>query len=223
MSTQVTTGLSAKSQVFDSRLEEALNAMREGRPVVLTDYADREDEADLIVAAERITVPVMALIIRECSGIVCLCLTKEHAQRLDLPPMVKENESRFSTAFTVSVDARHGITTGVSASDRVTTIQAAIAPDAKPSDLVRPGHMFPLCAEPGGVLARPGHTEGAVELAQMAGLQSAAILCELMNPNGTMMRGKEVLKFAEKHGFPLVSIEDLVAAAAESRGLPIAE
>jgi 3,4-dihydroxy 2-butanone 4-phosphate synthase len=223
MSTHVSAGFPTKGHIFDSRLEEALTAMREGHPVVLTDYADREDEADLIVAAERITIPIMALIIRECSGIVCLCLTKEHAKRLDLPPMAQHNESRFHTAFTVSIDARHGITTGVSAYDRVATIQAAIAPDAKPEDLVRPGHMFPLCAEPGGVLARPGHTEGAVELAQMAGLKSAAILCELMNPDGTMMRGKEVVTFAERHNFPLISIENLVTAAAELRSLPVAE
>lgn len=210
MSIQLSSRLSIKDSSSHARLEDALNAMREGRPVILTDNADRENEADLIVAAERITVPVMALFIRECSGIVCLCLTKEQAGSLELPPMVEDNESRFGTAFTVSIDARHGITTGVSAQDRVTTIQAATAPAAKPEDLVRPGHMFPLCAAPGGVLERPGHTEGAVELAQMAGLQPAAILCELMNPDGTMMRGKEILAFAEKHDFPLISIEDLV-------------
>ncbi len=213
MSTQLSPTLSAKHPPFDSQLEDALKAMREGRPVILTDYADREDEADLIVAAERISVPVMALIIRECSGIVCLCLTEDHAKRLDLPPMVQQNESRFGTAFTVSIDARHGITTGVSAHDRVVTIQAAMNPDAKPEDFVRPGHMFPLCAARGGVMERPGHTEGAVELAQMAGLQPAAILCELMNPDGTMMRGKEILNFAEEHNFPLISIEDLVRVA----------
>lgn len=214
MSTQLSVTPSSKNShsSSSSRLEDALAAMREGRPVVLTDYADREDEADLIVAAERITVPVMALTIRECSGIVCLCLTDEHAEHLQLPPMVQHNESRYGTAFTVSIDAREGITTGVSAQDRVRTIQSAIAPGARPEDLVRPGHIFPLRAARGGVLERPGHTEGAVELAQMAGLRPAAILCELMNPDGTMMRGKEVVTFAEKHAFPLISIEDLVRA-----------
>lgn len=213
MSTQLSASSSTKAQhsSLDSRLEGALAAMREGRPVILTDYADREDEADLIIAAERITVPVMALTIRECSGIVCLCLTDEQAQALQLPPMVEHNESRYGTAFTVSIDAREGISTGVSAQDRVRTIQAAIALDAKPEDLVRPGHIFPLRAARGGVLERPGHTEGAVELAQMAGLRPAAILCELMNPDGTMMRGKQVLAFAEEHGFPLISIEHLVS------------
>jgi 3,4-dihydroxy 2-butanone 4-phosphate synthase len=217
MSTQVSPSFSSSLQDREARLAEALIAMREGRPVILTDDRDREDEADLIVAAERITVPVMAQIIRECSGIVCLCLTDEYLQRLNLPPMIEENESRFGTAFTVSIDARHGITTGVSAQDRVTTIQAAIAPDAKPEDLVRPGHMFPLRAVPGGVLARNGHTEGAVELAQLAGLQPAAILCELMNPDGTMMRGSQILQFAEDHDLPLLSIDDLVKAAADRR------
>lgn len=215
MSTQVSPNLSSTLQDRNARLAEALIAMREGRPVILTDDQDREDEADLIVAAERITVPVMAQIIRECSGIVCLCLTDEYLQRLNLPPMVDENESRFGTAFTVSIDARHGITTGVSAQDRVTTVRAAMAPNAKPEDLVRPGHMFPLRAVPGGVLARPGHTEGAVELAQLAGLQPAAILCELMNPDGTMMRGSQILRFAEDHELPLLSIDDLVQAVTE--------
>lgn len=215
MSTQVSPNFSSSLQDRQARIAEALIAMREGRPVILTDDQDREDEADLIVAAERITVPVMAQMIRECSGIICLCLTDEYLQRLNLPPMVEENESRFGTAFTVSIDARHGITTGVSAQDRVTTVRAAMAPNAKPQDLVRPGHMFPLRAVPGGVLARPGHTEGAVELAQLAGLQPAAILCELMNPDGTMMRGSQILQFAENHDLPLLSIDDLVKAAAD--------
>jgi 3,4-dihydroxy 2-butanone 4-phosphate synthase len=215
MSTQVSSNFSSSLQDRDARIAEALIAMREGRPVILTDDQDREDEADLIVAAKKITVPVMAQMIRECSGIICLCLTDEYLKRLDLPPMVEENESRFGTAFTVSIDARDGITTGVSAQDRVTTVRAAMAPHAKPHDLVRPGHMFPLRAVPGGVLARPGHTEGAVEMAQLAGLEPAAILCELMNPDGTMMRGSQILQFAEKHELPLLSIDDLVKAAAD--------
>lgn len=136
------------------RVKDALHAMRIGRPVILMDDADRENEADLIVAAEKLTVSTMALLIRECSGIVCLCLTKNVAKRLQLPPMVTQNESRFSTAFTVSIEARHGVTTGVSAADRVTTIRAAVADDATPDDLVRPGHVFPLCAHDDGVLGR---------------------------------------------------------------------
>ncbi len=195
-----------------TRLEQALEAMRDGRPVILTDDATRENEADLIVAAERLTVPVMALLIRECSGIVCLCLTKDAVQQLDLPPMVENNESHLGTAFTVSIEAAHGVTTGVSAEDRVTTIQAAIAPGASRDDLVRPGHVFPLCARAGGVLERRGHTEGAVDLARLAGLRPAAVLCELMNPDGTMARGRQVLRFAEEHDCPIVTIAELAAA-----------
>ncbi len=193
-----------------ARIEDALSAMREGRPVILMDDADREDEADLIVAAERLTVPAMALLIRECSGIVCLCLTADAVQRLELPPMVERNESRFSTAFTVSIEARRGVTTGVSAADRVTTVRAATAEDAAPGDLARPGHVFPLCANPDGVLGRAGHTEGAVDLARLAGLKPAAVLCELMNPDGTMARGDDIRRFAEAHDFPVVTIDDLI-------------
>lgn len=195
-----------------ARVARALSAMREGRPILLLDDAGREDEADLIVAAERLTLDMMALLIRECSGIVCLCLTEEAARRLDLPPMVDHNESRYSTAFTVSVDARDGVTTGVSAHDRLTTVRAAMAPGAKPEDLVRPGHVFPLCARDGGVRTRAGHTEGAVDLARMAGLEPAAVLCELMNPDGTMARGRQVWRFSEEHGFPIVAIDDLLRA-----------
>jgi 3,4-dihydroxy 2-butanone 4-phosphate synthase len=193
-----------------SRLENALQAMREGRPVILLDDADRENEADLIVAAERLTAPIMALLIRECSGIVCLCLTREAVCRLDLSPMVTRNESRFSTAFTVSIEARQGVTTGVSAQDRVTTVRAAIADDGKPDDLVRPGHVFPLCAHDNGVLGRRGHTEGAVDLARLAGLKPASVLCELMNPDGTMARGEDIDRFALAHDLPVITIGELI-------------
>lgn len=193
------------------RIAAALAAMREGRPVVLQDDGDREDEADLIVAAERLTVPTMALLIRECSGIVCLCLPPETLDRLELPMMVARNESRYGTAFTVSIEARSGVSTGVSAADRVTTIQAAIAEDATPDDLVRPGHVFPLRATPGGVLVRRGHTEGAVDLAAMAGLRPAAVLCELTNTDGSMARGEQVERFAREHALPMLTIEELVA------------
>lgn len=214
MPTEVSSG-PAVSVPTSARMSAALQAMRDGIPVILTDHADREDEADLILAAEKVTVPTMALVIRECSGIVCLCLHDEDANRLGLPPMVPENESRYGTAFTVSIDARNGITTGVSAKDRVTTILAAIAPGAKPEDLVRPGHIFPLRTAKGGVLERPGHTEGSVALAEMAGLRPAAILCELMNPDGTMTRGKQLIEFAKQHNFPLLSIEEVIDHAKE--------
>lgn len=196
---------------FPERLARALDALRAGRPVILMDDYDRENEADLIVAAERLTTDTMAMLIRECSGIVCLCLTDEAIQRLNLPPMVAHNESRYGTAFTVSIEARHGVTTGVSATDRVTTIRAAIADDAQPEDLARPGHVFPLRAVPGGVLERRGHTEGSVDLAKMAGLKPAAVLCELMNPDGTMMRGADIDRFAALHGLEILTIEELAA------------
>jgi 3,4-dihydroxy 2-butanone 4-phosphate synthase len=152
----------------------------------------------------------MALFIREGSGIVCLCLTEEALTLLELPQMVSTNESRFQTAFTVTIDAREGVTTGVSAQDRVTTIRAAVEADAQPRDLVRPGHVFPLRAEPCGVLARQGHTEGSVDLARMAGMKPAAVLCEITNPDGTMAKGDDVDQFARRHGLVVLSIAELV-------------
>ena len=199
-----------RSKPFD-RVERALQAMRDGRAVVLQDDDDRENEADLIVAAECLSVPMMAMLIRECSGIVCLCLTDKTLQRLGLPPMVEHNRSRYGTAFTVSIEACDGVSTGVSAADRVTTVRAAIAPDARPQDIVSPGHVFPLRAQPAGVLARRGHTEGAVDLARLAGLAPAAVLCELMNADGTMARGAQVRRFAKARGFPLLTIDELAA------------
>jgi len=195
---------------FKERFRRALADMRQGRPVILVDDFDRENEADLIAAAETISVQTMALFIREGSGIVCLCLTENALARLELPQMVANNESCFQTAFTVTIDARDGITTGVSAQDRVTTIRAAVEDDAHPCDLVRPGHVFPLRAAPGGILARQGHTEGSVDLARMAGMKPAAVLCELTNPDGTMTKGDEVDQFARRHGLVMLSIAELV-------------
>lgn len=193
------------------RVQRALNAMRAGRPVVLFDDDDRENEADLIVAAQCLTVDTMAQLIRDCSGIVCLCLTEEVADRLDLPPMTVHNGSRHGTAFTVSIEAREGVSTGVSAADRLRTVRTAIREDARPEDLARPGHVFPLRARNGGVLARRGHTEGSVDLARMAGLRPEAVLCELMNPDGTMMRRSEALAYADRLGLPDLTVEELVA------------
>jgi len=199
------------SPEFPPRLRMALQALREGRPILLFDDDGRENEADLIVAAERITPDTMALLIREGSGIVCLCLPDEALQQLQLPPMVPRNESRYGTAFTVSIEAREGVSTGVSAADRVTTIQAAIAEGAQPGDLVSPGHVFPLRARSGGVLERNGHTEGSVDLMRLAGLKPAAVLCELMNADGTMARGQQVELFALVHGLPMLTIAEIVA------------
>jgi 3,4-dihydroxy 2-butanone 4-phosphate synthase len=194
------------------RVGEAIAAFKEGRPVILLDDLERENEGDLIIPAAMITVEIMALMIRECSGIVCLCLEDDLARRLDLPQMVARNESKHGTAFTVSIEAKEGVTTGVSAHDRVTTIHTAIRPGARPEELARPGHVFPLRAHPEGLQGRRGHTEGSVELVRLAGFQPAAVLCELMNPDGTMMRGQALEWFANHHGFPLLTIQDLVAA-----------
>ena len=195
---------------LEGRIQAALAAMRAGVPVILLDDFDRENEADLIVAADKLTVETMALMIRECSGIVCLCLTADKVRELELPPMAPENGSRYGTPFTVSIEARHGVTTGVSAADRVSTIRAATAAHARPEDVVRPGHVFPLRAMPGGVLARKGHTEGSVDLAIMAGLNPSAVLCELMNPDGTMMRGDDIERFAALHGMPILTIAEMI-------------
>jgi len=192
------------------RVETALRSLRAGRGVLVTDDESRENEGDLIFAAETLTQTQMAMLIRECSGIVCLCLTGEKVHSLDLPMMVERNSSRFQTAFTVSIEAASGVTTGVSAADRVTTVKAAIADDARPADLHRPGHIFPLRARPGGVLERQGHTEATVDLVRMAGLKPCGVLCELTNPDGTMARLPDIVRFAEEHSIPVVTVEDLV-------------
>ena len=191
------------------RAEAAIAAIAAGKGVLIVDDEDRENEGDLIYAAETITPQQMALLIRECSGIVCLCLTDEMADALQLEPMVKNNTNKNQTAFTVTIEAARGVTTGVSAADRVTTIRTAVAHDAKPSDLNRPGHIFPLRARKGGVLERRGHTEVTCDLCRLAGLTPAGVLCELTNEDGTMARLPEVAAFARKHGMPLATVEDI--------------
>ena len=192
------------------RVEKAMAAVRAGRGVLLVDDEDRENEGDLIFAAEHLTCGQMAQLIRECSGIVCLCLTGEKADSLGLVPMVADNDSRHGTAFTVSIEARTGVTTGVSASDRLRTIKTAVAEASRPEELCRPGHVFPLRARKGGVLARRGHTEGTVDLMSLAGLKPAGVLCELTNADGSMARLPEVVDFARRHEMPVLTIEDLV-------------
>ncbi|NDY56818.1 3,4-dihydroxy-2-butanone-4-phosphate synthase [Desulfovibrio sulfodismutans] len=190
-------------------VERALTALRQGRGILVVDDESRENEGDLIFPAQTLTREQMAMLIRECSGIVCLCLTDEKADALELPPMVAKNTCKNGTAFTVSIEAAHGVTTGVSAADRLTTVKTAVAAEAKPSDLVRPGHVFPLRAKPGGVLERRGHTEATVDLMRLAGFDPSGVLCELTNSDGSMSRLPEVAAFARRHDFPLVSVEDL--------------
>jgi len=212
LSTTSSTGLLDHFGTAGERVIRAVEAIRQGGGVVVVDDEDRENEGDVIYAAETITAEQMALLIREGSGIVCLILTDADARRLDLPPMVGSNTARFGTAFTVSIEAREGVTTGVSAADRVTTIRTAIADGCRPEDLARPGHVFPIRAHAGGLAARRGHTEATIELTTLAGRRPAGVLCEVMNPDGTMARLPELVAFAERHGMPVVSIEDLVGA-----------
>ena len=190
-------------------IESAIEDIRQGKVVIVVDDDDRENEGDIIYAAQNMSVADMALMIRECSGIVCLCITPERAKALELRPMVTDNSSKNQTAFTITIEAKKGVTTGVSAADRITTIRTAIADDAKPSDLAHPGHVFPLVAKPGGVFERRGHTEGSIDLAKLAGLGDTAVLCELTNEDGTMARLPEIAAFSEKHGMTVVSIEDI--------------
>ena len=190
-----------------------LEAICAGRPVLVLDDAGRENEADLICAAERVTPAVMARLIRDGSGIVCLCLPPEKASELKLRPMVEVNRSRYATAFTQSIEAAHGVSTGVSAADRVQTIQCALRSTLERNEIVSPGHVFPLVARPGGVLEREGHTEAAVDLATLAGLFPAGVLCELMNPDGSMARGAQVVEYAREHGLLCTT----VAAIADYR------
>ncbi|AIA69792.1 3,4-dihydroxy-2-butanone-4-phosphate synthase [Pectobacterium atrosepticum] len=193
------------------RVERALDALRHGRGVLVLDDEDRENEGDMIFSAESMTVEQMALTIRHGSGIVCLCLTEERRQQLELPMMVEKNSSHYQTAFTVTIEAAEGVTTGVSAADRLTTIRAAIADNARPSDLNHPGHVFPLRAQPGGVLTRGGHTEATVDLMTLAGLKPSGVLCELTNDDGSMAHAPEVIAFAKQHDMLVLTIEDLVA------------
>lgn len=193
------------------RVEQALYALRNGRGVMVLDDENRENEGDMIFAAETMTVEQMALTIRHGSGIVCLCINEQTREQLGLSMMVPTNSSRYQTAFTVSIEAAEGVTTGVSASDRITTIRAAIADGATSANIHSPGHVFPLCARNGGVLTRRGHTEATIDLVTLAGFKPAGVLCELTNDDGSMANASQVVEFGKQHNMPVVTIEDLVA------------
>jgi 3,4-dihydroxy 2-butanone 4-phosphate synthase / GTP cyclohydrolase II len=197
--------------VSHQRVTSVIEAFGRGDLVVVTDDDDRENEGDLFVAASLCTPEKMAFIIRHTSGIVCAPLSAEEAKRLRLDPMVALNDAPLGTAFTVSVDVRHGLTTGISAEERTHTVRALANNNSGPSDFVRPGHVFPLVAKEGGVLMRSGHTEACIDLCRLAGLPPVGVLAELMNDDGTVMRGPAVAAFAEQHGLKLISIADLIA------------
>jgi 3,4-dihydroxy 2-butanone 4-phosphate synthase len=198
------------SELSDERIKTAITSLSNGGGVLLVDDENRENEGDLIFPAQTITELQMAMLIRECSGIVCLCLTEERTEYLALPMMVNNNSSRFQTAFTVSIEASEGVTTGVSAHDRVKTIRTAIDDSCKPEDLHKPGHVFPLRGRKDGVFERRGHTEGTIDLMKIAGLKPAGVLCELTNPDGTMSKLPEIIEFGRKYGFPVITIDDIV-------------
>ncbi len=191
-------------------IEQALADIRRGRFVILVDDEDRENEGDLVIAAEKVTPQAVNFMAGHARGLICLALTPERVEELQLPPQSHENTAAFGTAFTVSIDARRDITTGISAADRATTIRRAIDPKCKPADLARPGHVFPLKAQKGGVLKRAGQTEGSVDLARLAGLTPAGVLCEIMNEDGTMARVPELVKFARRHKLKVVTIKALI-------------
>jgi len=191
------------------RVEKALLTLQQGKGILLVDDENRENEGDIIFPASTITEKDMALLIRECSGIVCLCISEEKSKHLNLRPMVETNNSKNQTAFTISIEAKEGVESGVSAKDRVTTIKTAIAESALAEHIASPGHVFPLVARQNGVFERRGHTEGSVDLVQLANLGDDAVLCELTNEDGTMARLPEIVDFAEKREMTVVTIEDI--------------
>ncbi len=192
-------------------VEEALQDLKQGRMIILVDDEDRENEGDLTMAAEFITPDAINFMAKNGRGLVCLALDPDIADRLDLHPMVRDNTSKFGTGFTVSVEAKKGVTTGISAADRAVTIRTAIAPDSRAGDLARPGHVFPIRAKQGGVLVRTGQTEGSVDLCRMAGLRPGAVICEVMNDDGTMARMPQLEVFAATHGLKICTIADIIA------------
>src|SRR5215471_18654929 len=191
-------------------IEDAIEDIREGRFVVVVDDPDRENEGDLVIAAQFATPEAINFMATHGRGLICLCLTTERASVLGLRPMTDRNEAPLGTDFTVSIEAREGVTTGISAADRSHTIEVAIAPDTRPDELVQPGHVFPLRAKPGGVLERIGQTEAAVDLARLAGLNPSGVVCEIMNDDGTMARVADLVPYCERHGLRMVTVADLV-------------
>ncbi|UAW64249.1 bifunctional 3,4-dihydroxy-2-butanone-4-phosphate synthase/GTP cyclohydrolase II [Mycoavidus sp. HKI] len=190
--------------------QEIIAELKAGRMVILVDEEDRENEGDLMFAADFVSPEAINFMVRFARGLVCLTLTQEHCQRLNLPLMTQNNGTQYNTAFTVSIEAAQGVSTGISPADRARTIQAAVARDARAADIVQPGHIFPVTAQPGGVLVRAGHTEAGCDLTRLAGLTPAAVICEIINDDGTMARLPDLLEFAAKHSFKIGTIADLI-------------
>jgi len=209
----------APPRIF-STISELIADARMGKPVILVDSHDRENEGDIVIPAQFATDRAINFMARHARGLICLAVTAERAAALRLRPMVERNGSPHGTAFTVSIEAASGVTTGISAQDRARTIAVAVDPAAGPADLVSPGHVFPLVARPGGVLARPGHTEAAVDIARLAGLTPAGVICEIMNDDGTMARLPDLRRFARIHGLRIGAIEDLIAWRRAHEGAP---
>ncbi len=191
-------------------VEEILAEMRAGRMVILVDEEDRENEGDLILAAEHVTPEAINFMATHARGLICLTITAARARQLGLTPMARDNRSPYNTAFTISIEAAEGVTTGISAHDRARTVQAAVARDARPEDIVQPGHIFPITARDGGVLVRAGHTEAGCDLAQMAGLQASSVICEILKEDGSMARLPDLIRFAHEHGLKIGTIADLI-------------
>jgi 3,4-dihydroxy 2-butanone 4-phosphate synthase/GTP cyclohydrolase II len=191
-------------------ITEILKDIKKGKMIILADDEDRENEGDLVIAAEHITPEAINFMAKHGRGLICLSLTEEKAKSLALSPMVRDNTSPFGTAFTISIEAKHGVTTGISAHDRATTVRAAVADDASPDDLVSPGHIFPLIARAGGVLVRTGQTEGSVDLARLSGLKHCAVICEIMNDDGTMARMPDLVEFSKKHDVRIATVKDII-------------
>jgi 3,4-dihydroxy 2-butanone 4-phosphate synthase / GTP cyclohydrolase II len=214
----ITLAKGARSTPF-APIEDAVDAIRDGRMVIVIDDEDRENEGDLTIAAEKITPDAINFMATHGRGLICMPMTAERLEQLDLPLMVPQNTARFETAFTVSIEAKASTSTGISAADRAATVRAAIDPKTQPADLARPGHMFPLRAQPGGVLVRAGQTEAAVDLARIAGLSPAGVICEIMNRDGSMARVPDLMKFAKRHKLLVITIADLIRYRMRTEGL----
>ncbi|MBE0622330.1 MAG: 3,4-dihydroxy-2-butanone-4-phosphate synthase [Burkholderiales bacterium] len=208
-----------KSNLNISGTEEIIADIKAGKMVILVDEEDRENEGDLVFAADFVTPEAINFMARFARGLICLTLTEERCRQLQLPPMAQENRSSHGTAFTVSIEAATGVTTGISAHDRARTVQVAVAPAAKPEDIVQPGHIFPIAAEPGGVLVRAGHTEAGCDLTALAGLTPAAVICEIMKDDGSMARLPDLIEFGKEHGLKIGTIADLIHFRSQNESL----